>query len=83
VPLSALRAGDAGVVVDVRSADPMRADRLLAAGVTPGAQVIVLQTFPAIVFTCDQTELAVELRVAEAIWVNHRRGCCSSAETWR
>ena len=35
-------------------------ERLCALGVTPGAPVTVLQTFPGVVFMCDQTELAVE-----------------------
>jgi Fe2+ transport system protein FeoA len=46
-----------------------RSERLAALGVTPGAQVTVLQTFPGIVFACDQTELAIERLVARAIWV--------------
>jgi Fe2+ transport system protein FeoA len=46
-----------------------RAERLAALGVTPGAAVAVLQTFPGIVFQCDQTELAIERLVARAIWV--------------
>ena len=68
-PLAALRAGIRGVVVEVRAADPGRVDRLLGLGVTPGARVTVLQTFPGIVFLCDQTELAVERGVAESIIV--------------
>jgi Fe2+ transport system protein FeoA len=47
----------------------MRAERLAALGVTPGAKIRVLQTFPGIVFECDQTELAIERLVARAIWV--------------
>jgi Fe2+ transport system protein FeoA len=47
----------------------LRAERLGALGVTPGAQIAVLQTFPGIVFECDQTELAIERLVARAIWV--------------
>jgi len=68
-PLSSLREGTRGVIVEVRSADAGRADRLLALGVTPGAAVTVLQTFPGVVFLCDQTELAVERRVAAAVSV--------------
>lgn len=48
---------------------PGRADRLAALGVTPGAAVRVLQTFPGVVFMCDQTEVAVEPAVAGAILV--------------
>ena len=46
-----------------------RAERLAALGVTTGASIRVLQTFPGIVFECDQTELAVERVVARSILV--------------
>jgi len=69
LPLSDLRAGVRGVVLEVRASSTGRADRLLALGVKPGARVTVLQTFPGIVFLCDQTELAVERGVAESIIV--------------
>jgi Fe2+ transport system protein FeoA len=47
-----------------------RAERLGALGVTPGAPLEVLQTFPSVVFRCDQTELAVEPAVARAVLVD-------------
>jgi Fe2+ transport system protein FeoA len=58
------------VVFEVRASNSGRVDRLLGLGVTPGARVTVLQTFPGIVFLCDQTELAVERGVAESIMVS-------------
>lgn len=67
-PLSSLEANERGVVVEVRDRSG-RADRLLALGVTPGATVTMLQTFPGVVFLCDQTELAIERAVADAILV--------------
>lgn len=70
--LSALPVGDRAVVVEVEGRTrehAVRAERLLALGVTPGATVTMLQTFPGIVFLCDQTELAVERAVAEAVLV--------------
>jgi DtxR family Mn-dependent transcriptional regulator len=70
--LSALRAGDRGIVTYVARDNADRADRLGALGVTPGARVIMLQTFPSVVFLCDQTELAVEPAVAGAILVDVR-----------
>jgi Fe2+ transport system protein FeoA len=69
VPLSAMAEREIGVVVEVRAASDGRADRLLAMGVTPGARVTMLQRFPGIVFQCDQTELAVERAVADAILI--------------
>jgi DtxR family Mn-dependent transcriptional regulator len=68
-PLSALAAGDRGTVDFVLAHPGGRVDRLCALGVTPGARVTVLQTSPGIVFSCDQTELAVERAVAEVIFV--------------
>ena len=69
VALSTLREGMRGVVVAVHAGDNGRTDRLFALGVTPGATVMMLQTFPGIVFLCDQTELAVERAVADAIFI--------------
>lgn len=68
-PLSDLPAGARGTIVDVHSHDAGRVSRLFALGVTPGASVDILQTSPAIVFKCDQTELAIERGVAEVILI--------------
>jgi len=72
-PLSSLRAGAQGTVQRVHTHGD-NAERLLALGVTPGAPVTVLQTFPGIVFRCDQTELAVERAVAATILVTVLEG---------
>ena len=72
--LSALPAGARGVIAEVRPEGGERVDRLLSLGVTPGAPVVVLQTFPGVVFLCDQTELAVERGVADAILVRPTEG---------
>ncbi len=69
VALSTLSVGAVGTIEHVHPDPAERAERLLALGVTPGARVEVRQTFPAIVFVCDQTELAVEWAVAELILV--------------
>jgi Fe2+ transport system protein FeoA len=71
-PLSRLATDERAVVVDVIATSDGRADRLLALGVTPGARITMLQTFPGVVFLCDETELAVERGVAEAILVGPR-----------
>ena len=68
-PVSSLAEGARGIVVEVCAHEEGRADRLLALGVTPGASVVILQTFPGIVMLCDQTELAIERQVADAILV--------------
>jgi Fe2+ transport system protein FeoA len=61
--------GARGVVVEVLASADGRAERLRALGVTPGAHITVLQTFPGIVFQCDQTELAVERSVADSVLI--------------
>jgi DtxR family transcriptional regulator, Mn-dependent transcriptional regulator len=69
-PLSSLKPGMRGQIARVTRDLTPRAERLAALGVTPGASVRMLQTFPGIVFECDQTELAVERLVARSIWVD-------------
>jgi len=68
-PLSLLRPGMRGRIARVARDLTGRTERLAALGVTRGAAVRVLQTFPGIVFECDQTELAVERGVARSILV--------------
>jgi Fe2+ transport system protein FeoA len=67
-----LAVGDQGRVVRVIRDNADRADRLGALGVTAGAPITILQTFPSVVFQCDQTELAVERDVARSILVEVR-----------
>ena len=69
VPLSSLAVGEHAVVSGVSDTLAGRMERLLALGITSGAVVTMLQRFPGVVFFCDQTELAVERAVAEAILV--------------
>jgi len=70
--LSSLAVGQRGVIVDVHADGApasLRAERLLSLGVSPGAAVTLLQRFPGVVFLCDQTELAIERGVADAVLV--------------
>lgn len=68
--LSGLPAGTRGVVRRVLNDGNGRADRLTALGITPGAAIEVLQTFPGIVLRCDETELVLEPAVARAVLVD-------------
>lgn len=68
--LASLEPGTSGRVVRVTRDLTGRAERLAALGVSAGAAIRVLQTFPGIVFECDQTEMAVERAVARAIVVD-------------
>jgi Fe2+ transport system protein FeoA len=73
-PLSALAEGARATVMHLDSRRSDGVERLQALGVTRGAAIVVLQTFPGIVFLCDQTELAVERAVAETILVRLAEG---------
>ena len=73
-PLSMLEPGQRGTIVEVQPHRSDRAERLLALGVTVGASATMLQSFPGVVFLCDQTELAVERGVAEMILVKPVEG---------
>src|SRR5262245_24867342 len=72
VALSRLTACEEGTIHDVQHHPAGRTERLLGLGVRPGARVRVLQTFPAIVFLCDQTELAVERAIGDLIFVGSK-----------
>lgn len=65
--LASMRAGSSGYVHSVGRDLAGRRERLAALGVTPGALVRVLQTFPVIVFECDQTEIAIERAMARVV----------------
>ena len=69
LPLSSLAVGARALVSGVADPSAARVERLLALGISAGAIVTMLQTFPGVVFLCDQTELAVERAVADAILV--------------
>jgi Fe2+ transport system protein FeoA len=68
--LASLRPGTKGRIAHVVRDLTGRAERLAVLGVTAGASIRVLQTFPGIVFECDQTEMAVEREVARTILVD-------------
>ncbi len=68
--LASVRPGTRGRIAHVVRDLTGRAERLAVLGVTPGATIHVLQTFPGIVFECDQTEMAVEREVARAILID-------------
>ena len=69
ISLASLEPGTRGRIAHVARDLRGRAERLAVLGVTAGATIRVLQTFPGIVFECDQTEMAVEREVARGILI--------------
>jgi Fe2+ transport system protein FeoA len=69
VPLHRLKPGQSARVVELRSTDPARLDRLSAFGLAPGSRVRIEQTHPALIFRVGETEISVDRDVAGEIIV--------------
>ena len=69
VPVSQLRPGESACVVELRSADAARLDRLGAYGLVPGSRVLMAQAQPAFILRIGETEIAVDHEVAGEIIV--------------
>lgn len=69
VPLHRLKPGQRAEVVELRSQDPARLDRLGALGLVPGSWITLQQMHPALVFRVGETEISVDREVADEIYV--------------
>ena len=69
VPLHRLKPGQRAQVVELRSENPRRLDRLGALGLMPGAWVVVQQRTPALVLRVGETEVSLDESVAREILV--------------
>ncbi len=69
VPVSQLRPGQSGRVVELRSGDAARLDRLGAYGLVPGSLVLMAQARPTFILRIGETEIAVDQEVAGQIIV--------------
>ncbi len=67
--LSEFATGDSGTVAYVHTTNPGRLDRLAAFGLVPGTAIRVHQTWPSVVVTLGETELAFDLETAQDIFV--------------
>ncbi|GEM_PF-758774 len=69
VSLRALREGERGRVADLAEPGSPVTGRLVAMGILPGAELELLQRFPAFVFRIGCAEFAVDAALAERIRV--------------
>lgn len=69
IPLSRLTPGEVGRVVYVLTHKHPQLHKLLALGITPGARVVVHQTFPSVIIQAEETQVALEEDVAKGIYV--------------
>jgi ferrous iron transport protein A len=75
IPLAAMRPGEAGVVVDLRSGAHSQVQKCLALGILPGAAITVRRRSPSFIFDIGFSQFAVDEEMANVVLVqpNHRR----------
>jgi DtxR family Mn-dependent transcriptional regulator/ferrous iron transport protein A len=73
-PVTALRAGEAGIIARVASRTPERLVKLSGLGVMPGARVTLVQRQPAVVLRIAETTIALDRDVADEILIEPPRG---------
>lgn len=71
--LSDLGVGERGTVAYLTAEDPARLHKLSSFGVMPGSVVELLQNFPSLIVRIDETQLALEKKVADNIYVRRTR----------
>ncbi|HXF96499.1 MAG TPA: FeoA family protein [Gemmatimonadales bacterium] len=69
LPLTALAEGRRGRVVALEAPASPEALKLAALGVLPGADLVLLQRFPAFVFRIGHAEFAVDEALARLVYV--------------
>ncbi|MBN2185280.1 MAG: metal-dependent transcriptional regulator [Candidatus Krumholzibacteriota bacterium] len=69
IPLSQLRPGEKGRVLYMTMKDHSRLDRLTSLGLFPGRQIKVHQREPSFVVFLDETQLALDKRIVEDIYI--------------
>jgi ferrous iron transport protein A len=69
LPVTALRAGESGVIARVAARMPERLVKLSGLGVMPGARVTLVQRQPAVVLRIAETTIALDRDVADDILI--------------
>ena len=73
-PLTALRRGGRAAVCDISPAGESHFAKLAAFGLLPGAEVRVLQTWPATIVAVGHTVVALDRMMAAAVLVTEEEG---------
>ncbi|MBI5186961.1 MAG: metal-dependent transcriptional regulator [Nitrospinae bacterium] len=69
IPLTRMKIGSAAKIISINTRDDSRMHKLLAMGLTPGVEIRLHQTYPAIVVEVDQRQIAMEESIGEEIHV--------------
>lgn len=70
LPLTTLRRGERGTVSCLQQPGSQAAWKLAAMGVLPGAELTVLQRYPAFIFRIGHAEFAVDSEMAQHVRVH-------------
>jgi DtxR family transcriptional regulator, Mn-dependent transcriptional regulator len=73
IPLSKLKAGEAGKVMYVLTHKHPQLHKLMSLGIVPGVRILIHQTFPAVVIKVEETQVALEHDIAKEIYVKKLR----------
>ena len=69
LPLSSMKNGERGAIAYLSSRQMDTLRKLMALGVLPGSPIVIIQTFPSVVFQVSQTQVAVDADLAGDIYV--------------
>ena len=69
VPLHQLAPGQSARIIELKSTDPARLDRLSAFGLAPGSWIRMGQVQPVLIFSIGETEISMDWDVAGEILV--------------
>ena len=69
-PLSSLDVGKQVKIVYILPSLKKRLERLTNLGIIPGANLLIKQTFPALVINCNETTIALDKEVGAEIYVH-------------
>jgi DtxR family Mn-dependent transcriptional regulator len=69
VPLTELKAGDEGEIAYIQTDDNRKMQKLMAMGVLPGNQVVLMQSFPSYIFRVGFSEFAIDTALAREIFI--------------
>src|ERR1700687_1612375 len=69
VPLTELRSGEEGEIAYILTEDDKKMQKLMAMGVLPGNQIVLIQTFPSYIFRVGFSEFAIDSAMAKEIFV--------------
>ena len=73
VALTELKAGEAGEIAYLSTAEPKKMQKLMSMGVLPGNELVLTRAFPSYIFRIGHSEFAVDIDLAREIFVRPNR----------